>query len=193
MNQPAPAVRRRVAVYCASRLGGDPVFAESADAVGHALAAHDLDVVYGGARSGLMGRVADAVLSGGSHVIGVLSDELSDREIAHDGLSELRQVADISTRKAMMFELGDGYLALPGGIGTLDELFEVLCWGYLGLHSRPVGLLNVGGYYDHLLAFLDHAVESGLAKQRLRDELVLDDDPATLVARLSERLDPSGV
>lgn len=185
--------RRRIAVYCASRLGDDPVFAEAADAIGTELAAHDLDVVYGGARVGLMGRVADAALAGGSHVIGVLSDELSDREIAHEGLSELRQVTDITTRKSMMLGLADGYLALPGGVGTLDELFEVVCWGYLGLHSRPVGILNVDGYYDHLLAFLEHTVEVGLAKERVRSALIVSADPATLVAQVTERLEVPGV
>lgn len=185
--------RPRVAVYCASRLGDDPIFAESADAIGEALAARDLDVVYGGARVGLMGRVADAALAGGSHVIGVLSDELSDREIAHEGLSELRQVETITMRKTMMLELAGGYLALPGGVGTLDELFEVVCWGYLGLHDRPVGLLNVAGYYDHLLAFLEHTVEVGLAKERMRAALLVDDDPARLVERLADRLDAGGV
>ncbi|MDQ2677322.1 MAG: TIGR00730 family Rossman fold protein [Actinomycetota bacterium] len=185
--------RPRVAVYCASRLGDDPIFAESADAIGEALAARDLDVVYGGARVGLMGRVADAALAGGSHVIGVLSDELSDREIAHEGLSELRQVETITMRKTMMLELAGGYLALPGGVGTLDELFEVVCWGYLGLHDRPVGLLNVAGYYDHLLAFLEHTVEVGLAKERMRAALLVDDDPVRLVERLADRLDAGGV
>ena len=185
--------RPRVAVYCASRLGDDPIYAESADAIGEALAERGLDVVYGGARVGLMGRVADAALTGGSHVIGVLSDELSDREIAHEGLSELRQVETITMRKTMMLELASGYLALPGGVGTLDELFEVVCWGYLGLHDRPVGLLNVAGYYDHLLAFLEHTVEVGLAKERMRDALLVDDDPARLVGRLAGRLGAAGV
>ena len=185
--------RRRIAVYCASRLGEDPVYAEAADATGAALGARGLDVVYGGARVGLMGRVADAALASGSHVIGVLSDELSDREIAHEGLSELRQVETITLRKTMMLELADGYLALPGGVGTLDELFEVVCWGYLGLHDRPVGVLNVAGYYDHLLAFLEHAVQVGLAKERVRSALIVDDDPVALVERLSDRFAAAGV
>lgn len=188
MDDPPLSRRARVAVYCASRPGDDPSFVESATAVGTALAGLDLDVVYGGCNVGLMGCVADAALAGGSHVIGVLSDELSDREIAHDGLSELRQVSDITTRKTMMLELADGYLALPGGVGTLDELFEVLCFGYLGLHTRPVGLLNVDGYYDHLLAFLDHAVEVGLAKERLRSSLIVSDDAVDLVGRLASEL-----
>ena len=185
--------RSRVAVYCASRLGDDPAFAESADATGSALATAGLDVVYGGARVGLMGRVADAALAGGSHVIGVLSDELADREIAHEGLSELRQVETITLRKTMMLELADGYLALPGGVGTLDELFEVVCWGYLGLHDRPVGLLNVAGYYDHLLAFLEHTVQVGLAKDRVRSALLVDDDPVALVERMADRFAAAGV
>ncbi len=188
-----PPARRRIAVYCASRVGEDPRFAEAADAIGAAIASRGLDVVYGGARIGLMGRMADAALAGGSHVIGVLSDELADREIAHEGLSELRSVADITTRKAMMFELADAYVALPGGIGTLDELFEVVCFGYLGIHSRPVGLLNVAGYYDHLLGFLEHTVSVGLAKERVRSELVVSEDPAELIATLADRVAVPGL
>jgi uncharacterized protein (TIGR00730 family) len=180
--------RPRVAVYCASRHGTDPAFAAAATAAGSALAERGVDVVYGGGHVGLMGCIADAALAGGSHVIGVIPDALADREIAHTGLSELRAVADITERKRAMFDLADGFLALPGGIGTLEELFEVLCWSYLGLHDRPVGLLDVHGYYDHLVAFLDHSVEVGLCRERARAALLVDDDAERLVATLTDRV-----
>lgn len=145
------------------------------------------DVVYGGARVGLMGRVADAALDAGAHVLGVLPDHMGDREIAHDALSELRMVADMTVRKRVMFDEADAVLALPGGVGTLEELFEVWSWATLGLHPKPIGLLNVDGYYDHLLAFLDESVGRGLTKPVARSMLLDDDDPERLLRRI---LDP---
>jgi uncharacterized protein (TIGR00730 family) len=145
------------------------------------------DVVYGGARLGLMGRVADAALAAGAHVLGVLPDHMGDREIAHDALSELRMVADMTVRKRVMFDEADAVLALPGGVGTLEELFEVWSWATLGLHPKPIGLLNVGGYYDHLLAFLDESVGRGLRGPGARSLLLDDDDPERLLRRI---LDP---
>lgn len=176
--------RPRVAVYCASRLGEDPEFARAATRIGELLGRHRADLVFGGAGSGLMGLVADAALAGGCHVLGVLPDLMADREIAHDGLSELRLVADITIRKRVMFDEADAVVALPGGVGTLEELFEVLSWASLGLHPKPIGLLNVAGYYDHLLEFLDESVRRGLAKPRVRELLLDDDDPERLLDRL---------
>lgn len=180
---PSPS-RPRVAVYCASRLGDDPAYAAAAEATGAALGAAGADVVYGGAGVGLMGIVADAALAAGSHVLGVLPDHMSDREIAHDALSELRMVADMTVRKRVMFDEADAVLALPGGVGTLEELFEVLSWASMGLHPKPIGLLNVAGYYDHLLAFLEQSVQRGLARQRVLDLLLVEHDPVRLVERV---------
>ena len=140
--------------------------------------------MFGGAGSGLMGLVADAALAGGCHVLGVLPDHMADREVAHDGLSELRLVANMTIRKRVMFDEADAVLTLPGGVGTLEELFEVLSWASLGLHPKPIGLLNVAGYYDHLLAFLDESVRRGLAKPRVRELLLDDDDPERLLDRV---------
>ena len=145
--------------------------------------------MFGGAGSGLMGLVADAALAGGCHVLGVLPDHMADREVAHDGLSELRLVANMTIRKRVMFDEADAVLTLPGGVGTLEELFEVLSWASLGLHPKPIGLLNVAGYYDHLLAFLDESVRRGLAKPRVRELLLDDDDPE----RLPDRVLPESV
>ncbi len=181
--------RPRVAVYCASRLGDDPAFADAARRTGELLGRRGADLVFGGAGIGLMGLVADAALEHGCHVLGVLPDHMADREIAHDRLSELRMVADMTVRKRVMFDEADAVVALPGGVGTLEELFEVLSWASMGLHPKPIGLLNVNGYYDHLLAFVDGSVQHGLARPKVR-ELLLDDDDA---ARLLGRVLPGGV
>jgi uncharacterized protein (TIGR00730 family) len=174
-------------VYCASRLGDDPRYAEAAERTGTELARQGADLVFGGAGVGLMGVVADAALAGGGRVTGVITEQLSDRELAHDGLDELVVVADMAARKADMFRRADAFLALPGGLGTLEELAEVLCWAYLGLHARPVGLLDVDGYWQHLLAFVDRAIAEGLAPERAAQVLEVGDDPAELVARLLHR------
>ena len=179
--------RPRIAVYCASRLGDDPAYGAAAARVGELLGGLGADLVFGGAGMGLMGLLADAALDNGCHVLGVLPDQLAEREIAHDGLSELRLVADITVRKRVMFDAADAALTLPGGVGTLEELFEVLSWASLGLHPKPIGLLNVNGYYDHLLAFIDESVARGLAKPRVRELLVDDDDPERLIEGLLPR------
>ena len=173
-----------VAVYCASRHGDDPAFAAHARAVGAALARAGAEMVYGGGHIGLMGEVADAALAGGARVTGVITEQLREAEIAHTGLDELLVVPDMTARKAAMSERADVFLALPGGVGTMEELFEVLCWAYLGLHPKPVGLLDTGGYYDHLLAFLRNSVERGMTKPRVLELLRVGDDPGTLVEDL---------
>lgn len=176
-------------MYCASRLGDDPAYAAAATRLGELLGRRGADLVYGGAGIGLMGLVADAALDAGSHVLGVLPDHMADREIAHDRLSELRLVADMTVRKRVMFDEADAVVALPGGVGTLEELFEVLSWASLGLHPKPIGLLNVAGYYDHLLAFVDESVQRGLTRERVRHLLLDDDEPE----RLLDRVLPAGV
>ena len=156
--------RRRVAVYCGSSVGNNPAFQAEARALGAAIAATGLGMVYGGASVGLMGAVADAALAGGAEVIGVLPEVLAGREIAHEGLSSLELVATMHDRKARMVELADAFVVLPGGYGTLEELLEAVTWAQLGLHAKPCILINTAGYWNDLLRFLDSAVEAGLLK-----------------------------
>jgi len=175
----------RVCVYCGSSLGRDPRFRDVATAFGHTLAARGLSLVFGGGSVGLMGCVADAVLSRGGHVIGVIPSGLVRREVAHLSLPDLHVVRTMHERKARMADLSDAFVALPGGMGTLDELFEMLTWAQLGLHAKPCAILDVAGYYGPLLTFLDHAVESGLIKAEHRSMLLVDDDPERLLDRLT--------
>ncbi len=172
-------------VFCGSSPGRDPRHAAAARVLGALVARAGLTLVYGGARVGLMGEVANAALAAGGHVVGVLPAVLGAREVEHDGLSELHRVGTMHERKAKMAELAGAFAALPGGIGTLEELFEVATWRYLALHDKPFGLLNVGGYYDGLLAFLDRAVADGFVKAETRGQLVVEEDPARLLARLT--------
>src|ERR1700722_225026 len=151
---------RRVAVYCGSADGNDPAYLAEARALGTAIAAAGLGLVYGGAKAGLMGAVADAALAGGAEVIGVLPDVLSGKEIAHTGLTRLELVSTMHERKSRMAELADAFLILPGGFGTLEELLEVVTWAQLKLHSKPVIAINTAGYWNGLLAFLDTAVSA---------------------------------
>lgn len=153
---------KRVCVFCASRTGKDPIFREAATALGAALAGRGLGLVYGGAHVGLMGAVADAALAGGGEVVGVIPSSMVDREVARRGLTQLHVVRTMHERKALMADLSDAFVALPGGYGTLDEFFEALTWSQLGYHSKPCAVLNVGGFFDPLLAYLDGAVDAGL-------------------------------
>jgi uncharacterized protein (TIGR00730 family) len=162
---------RRVAVYCGSANGTNPVYLAEAMALGAELAAAGLGLVYGGANIGLMGAVADAALAGGAPAIGVLPEVLVEREIAHDGLTQFELVPTMHERKARMAELADAFVVLPGGYGTLEELLEAVTWAQLGLHAKPVILINVAGYWDGLLAFLDSAVAAGFVKQKNRELL----------------------
>lgn len=160
------------------------MYREAAIEVGRQLARRGIGLVYGGASVGLMGALADAALAAGGEVIGVIPRALVDREIAHLGLSELRVVDSLHQRKALMAELADAFLALPGGIGTLDELSEALTWSQLGIHRKSLGLLNVAGYYDALLATLDHAVAERFVRPENRALLISDTDAARLIERL---------
>ena len=176
---------KRLAVYCGSRFGADPRFAQAARDLGAALAARGIGVVYGGGRLGLMGAVADAALAGGGEVIGVIPEALRDAEAAHHGCTELHIVPDMHARKAMMTALCDGFVTIPGGIGTMDELFEALSWQLLGYHAKPVGLLNVAGYYDPLVALMDGMTRSEFLRPQHRTNLIVGDDIDDLLARLA--------
>lgn len=160
--------RRRVAVYCGSAAGNDPAYLAAARELGGAIAAAGLGLVYGGASVGLMGAVADAALAGGAEVIGVLPEVLSGKEIAHGALTRLELVPTMHKRKARMVELADAFLVLPGGYGTLEELLEVVTWAQLRLHAKPCVLINIAGYWDGLLSFLDGAVAAGFLKAKNR-------------------------
>jgi uncharacterized protein (TIGR00730 family) len=173
---------RRICVFCGSSPGRSEGFAALAAALGRALAAQGLTLVYGGASVGLMGRLADTVLDAGGTAIGVIPQALVDLEVAHGGLSELRVVGSMHERKAVMADLADAFIALPGGIGTLDELFEVLTWAQLGLHAKPTGLLDCDDYFRPLLVFLDHAVSAGFLQPLHREMLLVDDDAERLLA-----------
>ena len=164
---------KRVTVFCGSSPGYDPSFMASAYQLGQHLATLNMDVIYGGANVGLMGSVADGALSKGGRVVGVLPEFLQTKEIAHQGLSELIWVESMHQRKLTMHELSDGVIALPGGYGTLEEYFEMLTWGQLGLHQKPVALLNIGGFYDGLLTLADAMVTSGLLKPVHRDMMLV--------------------
>ena len=179
------AALRRVCVFCGSKHGARPQYTEAARAMAAALVAAGVDLVYGGGRVGLMGVVADAVLEGGGEVIGVIPDHMSDREIAHYGLTDLRVVGSMHERKALMYQLSDGFVALPGGLGTLEELFEITTWSQLGLHAKPTGLLDVAGFYAPLVEFLDRLVTEGFVSERHRRLLRVAADPAGLLERLA--------
>jgi uncharacterized protein (TIGR00730 family) len=173
--------RRRICVYCGSREGDRPAFAAAASAFGAELARRGFGLVYGGGRAGLMGRVADAAIAGGAEVIGVIPRTLMEREVGHRGLAELHVVETMHQRKQLMAERSDAFVALPGGIGTFEELFEVWTWRQLGYHDKPVGLLDVDGYYAPLLGFLDRTVAQGFVAPPQRELLLTATDPAALL------------
>lgn len=180
--------RVSVCVYCGSRPGEQPAFADAARAVGEAIAQRGWQLVYGGGRAGLMGLVADAALRGGAPVVGVIPRSLMEREVGHAGLTELHVVETMHERKLMMAERSDAFIALPGGIGTFEELFEVWTWRQLGYHDKPVGLLNAGGYYDTLLAFLRQTVTQGFVAEPQHALLRVHDDTAALLDDLAAQV-----
>ena len=176
---------RRVLVFCGSSPGRLPEYVESSRALGAELADRGLGLVYGGAQVGVMGAVADAALGAGGEVIGVIPRMLVDKEVAHEGLSDLRVVETMHERKALMESLCDGVIALPGGFGTLEELFEIVTWAQLGIHAKPVGLLNIAGYWDQLLAFIDHMVGERFVRAEQREALLVADSSAELLERMT--------
>jgi uncharacterized protein (TIGR00730 family) len=175
---------KRVCVFAGSSSGVRPEYVAAAADLGRVMAARSVELVYGGARVGLMGAVADAVLAGGGRVTGVIPEALVEKEVAHHGLTELRVVTSMHQRKAVMADLADAFIALPGGWGTLDEMFEILTWAQLELHRKPCGLLNVLGYFDRLLAFLDHTMEQGFVRREYGSLLAVSDGSETLLDAL---------
>jgi len=181
---------RSVCVYCGSSPGDDPTYRSAAATVGQLLAAAGTTLVYGGGRVGLMGSAADAALAGGGKVVGIIPQALVDKELAHSGVTELHVVESMHVRKALMAELSDGFLVLPGGLGTLEELFEVWTWAQLGLHDKPVGLLNVAGFFDPLIVFLDQLVEREFVRPEHRAMLLVSEDAGELLARMESYRPP---
>ena len=177
---------KKLAVYCGSAAGTDPAFADATRATAAAMASHNVDLVYGGGRLGLMGLIADSVLETGGKVYGVIPTALVDLEVAHTGVTELHHVADMHERKAKMTDLADAFIALPGGIGTLDELFEAWSWNALGYHAKPFCLLNVAGFWDGLIRFMDHATESGFLSASRRSQLMVAATPDEALELLDE-------
>ena len=173
-------------VYCGSRPGADPRFAQSAHDTGAMIGTQGWELVYGGGKVGLMGMVADATLDAGGTVYGVIPQTLIDKEVGHTGLTELHVVGNMHTRKTMMFERADAFVALPGGIGTFEELFEIWTWHQLGVHRKPFGLLNVAGYYDPLIAMLDGMVANGFLNPAVRGLLQMGTDAGELLQRLHQ-------
>jgi uncharacterized protein (TIGR00730 family) len=183
---------KRICVFCGSRMGARPEYAQAARELGRALARRRIGLVYGGARIGMMGEIARSALQGGSEVIGVIPSRLARQEVAFTELVDLRVVGSMHERKALMAELSDGFIALPGGLGTIEEFFEALTWAKLGIHEKPCGLLNVCRYYDRLVQFLEHAVEQDFLSAAVRPTVLIDENPESLLAQFVTYQSPNG-
>lgn len=182
---------KNLCVYCGSNAGSRPDYIEGARALAHELVSRDIGLVYGGASVGIMGAVADAVLAEGGRVIGIIPEGLLRKEIGHNNLTELHVVASMHERKTMMAERSDGFIALPGGAGTLEEIFETWTWAQLGMHQKPCGLLNIAGYYDQLAAFLNHAAQESFIRAEHRAMLMVESQPADLLDRYAAYTPPT--
>ena len=181
---------QRICVYCGSSVGGNAAYSEAARELAAVLVGHDTELVYGGSSIGIMGVLADEVLNLGGKVHGVIPKILEQKEIAHEGLTELHVVGSMHARKSMMAALSDGFIAMPGGFGTLEEIIEVLTWGQLRFHDKPCGLLNVRGYFDKLLDFLEHTESEGFLRPENRAMLLCDRDPAGLIGQFERYAAP---
>ena|ERR1043165_1125797 len=177
---------KRLCVFCGSRTGKSPVYDEQTRQLGFALSKRGIGLVFGAGHIGLMGVLADAVREHGGETIGVIPQSLVDRELAHQALSDLRIVESMHDRKALMAALSDAFLALPGGYGTLDELFEILTWAQLQLHHKPIGMLNIAGFFDPLLAWIDRAIQEDFIKAKCRDLLIVENEVELLLDRLQQ-------
>lgn len=181
---------KTLAVYCGASHGANPIYTDAARALAAALVEHNIGLVYGGGKVGLMGVIADEVLRLGGEATGVIPKALVEREVGHAGLTRLFVVKDMHERKAMMAELSEGFIAMPGGMGTLEELFEMLTWAQLGIHAKPVGLLNVAGFWDGLVAFVRHQCEQGFVRPEHLGLMRVEAEPDSLIRRLREGMTP---
>jgi len=175
---------QRICVFCGTNAGARPEYGAAARELGKLLAEEDIELVYGGASVGIMGELADAVHEHGGHVTGIIPQQLVKKEAAHTGIPDLIVVASMHQRKSQMADMSDGFIALPGGIGTMEGFFEILTWGQLGIHRKPSGLLNVAGYFDELIKFLDHAVAEGFLTEEHRASILVESDPKKLLKRM---------
>jgi uncharacterized protein (TIGR00730 family) len=191
IDQSISIILKRIAIFCGSSLGGESLFQEQAYLVGRSLAEHRIGVIYGGAKIGLMGAVADGALTYGGEVIGILPAFLQRKEIAHDKLTELIIVTSMHERKMKMHDLSDGVIALPGGFGTLEELFEMLTWAQLGLHTKPIALLNIDGFFDPLLNLIDVMVKKGFLRNENQQMLLVADNVSTLLSKMNNYRAPN--
>lgn len=177
---------KSICVFCGSKSGNDQLYQQAAIELGRSMAQRNITLVYGGGSVGLMGIIADAVLESGGEVIGVIPRQLATKELLHPGVKEMLVVEDMHTRKAKMSECSDAFIAMPGGFGTLEELFEVVSWVQLGIYSKPMGVLNVAGFYDPLLTMVEHCIETEFIKPKYRDLIIADESPAILVDHLQQ-------
>ena len=182
---------KRLCVYCGSNPGKDPAYVAAGSELGRSLAARSIGLVYGGSRLGVMGAVADGVTAAGGEAVGIIPSDLLKKETPHTGLTELKIVDSMHERKALMAKLSDGFIALPGGLGTLEELFEVWTWAQLGFHRKPCALLNVQSYYDPLITFLNRAVTQGFLQDQHRSMLIVDNNPARLITQMQSYRPPA--
>lgn len=183
---------KSICVFLGANPGNDPKYAEAARAMGRELAGRNITTVYGGSNMGLMGILAESALGAGGKVVGVIPESLVKKEVAHYGLTELHIAESMHERKALMAELSDGFVAMPGGIGTMDEIFEIFTWAQLGFHAKPCGLLNIDGYYDALLGFLDNVVTEGFLRRMHREKLITASTPAGIIEAFAGYEPPSG-
>ena len=184
---------KRIAVYCGSNKGARPEYAAAAQELGALLAREKIELVYGGGRIGLMGVLADGALKNGGHVIGVIPEKLVIKEVVHENLPDLRVVKTMHERKALIEELSDGFIALPGGYGTFEEFFEILTWSQLGWHQKPFGLLNIAGFYSSLVQFLDHTTNEGFIRPKHRELVIIENDAGKVLRRMREFQPPTEV
>jgi uncharacterized protein (TIGR00730 family) len=183
----------RICVFCGTNAGARPAYGIAARELGRVLAEQEIELVYGGASVGIMGELADSVQEHGGHVTGIIPQQLMEKEAAHTGIRNLIVVASMHQRKSQMADMSDGFIALPGGIGTLEGFFEILTWGQLGIHAKPAGILNVERYFDGLTGFLDHAVREGFLTQAHREAIIVESDAPRLLDRMRAYAPPEGV
>ena len=187
-----PTHMTRLCVFCGTNTGARPEYGTAARELGALLAAEGIELVYGGASVGIMGELADAVQEGGGHVTGIIPQQLIQKESAHRGIQDLIVVASMHQRKSQMADLSDGFIALPGGIGTLEGFFEILTWGQLGIHAKPCGILNIAGYFDSLIAYLDNSVAEGFLTAEHRETIMVEEEPEALLERMRAYEKPTG-